>query len=61
MASLDNNLAERTIRDPVVTSKNAGGSHNEYTAKNAAMALTVTATAKMAGLHILTYLAAYLD
>ena len=61
MVSLDNNLAERTIRGPVVTRKNAGGSHNERTAKNAATVWTVTATVKMAGLNILTYLAAYLD
>src|SRR6185437_9908303 len=32
MAGLDNNLAERTIRTPVVTRKNAGGSHNPDTA-----------------------------
>ena len=61
MVGLDNNLAERTIRGPVITRNNAGGSHNERTAKNAATAWTVTATVKMAGLNILTYLAAYLD
>src|SRR6185437_15415432 len=53
MISLDNNLAERTIRGPVVTRKNAGGSHNGDTARNAA--------AQMAGLNLLTYLTAYLD
>ena len=36
MISLDNNLAERQIRGPVVTRKNAGGSHNGGTARNAA-------------------------
>ena len=38
-----------------------GGSHNGDTAKNAAVIFTVTATAAMAGLNILTYLTAYLD
>jgi transposase len=61
MISLDNNLAERTIRGPVVTRKNAGGSHNGDTARNAAVIWTVTATAAMASLNLLTYLAAYLD
>jgi transposase len=61
MAGLDNNLAERTIRGPVVTRKNAGGSHNGDTARTAASAWTVTATVQMAGLNIITYLAAYLD
>jgi transposase len=61
MISLDNNLAERTIRGPVVTRKNAGGSHNGQTARNAAVIWTVTATAAMAGLNLLTYLTAYLD
>jgi transposase len=61
MISLDNNLAERTIRGPVVTRKNAGGSHNGDTARNAAVIWTVTATATMASLNLPTYLAAYLD
>ena len=61
MAGLDNNLAERTIRGPVVTRKNAGGSHNPDTARTAAAAWTVTATAQMAGLNVITYLTAYLD
>ena len=61
MAGLDNNLAERTIRGPVVTRKNAGGSRNGDTARNAAAIWTVTATAQMAGLNIITYLTAYLD
>jgi len=61
MVSMDNNLAERTIRGPVVTRKNAGGSRNGDTARNAAVIWTVTATARMAGLNILTYLTAYLD
>jgi transposase len=40
-----------------VTRKNAYGSRNE----DAARAWTVTATAEMAGLNVLTYLTAYLD
>jgi len=61
MVGLDNNLAERTIRGPVVTRKNAGGSHNGDTARNAAVIWTVTATTQMAGLNLITYLTAYLD
>jgi transposase len=63
MISLDNypDAAERQIRGPVVTRKNAGGSRNGDTAKNAAVIWTVTATAAMGGLNIVTYLTAYLD
>jgi transposase len=61
MVSLDNNAAERMIRGPVVTRKNARGSHNGDTARNAAVIWSVTATAQMAGLNVLTYLTAYLD
>jgi transposase len=61
MISLDNNKAERQIRGPVVTRKNVGGSRNDDSARNAAVIWTVTATAQMAGLNILTYLTAYLD
>jgi transposase len=61
MISLDNNAAERQLRGPVVTRKNAGGSHNGDTARTAAAIWTVTATAQMAGLNLLTYLTAYLD
>jgi transposase len=61
MAGLDNNLAERTIRGPVVTRKNAGGSQNPGTACTAASIWTVTATVQMARLNIITYLTAYLD
>ena len=42
------------IRGPVVTRKNAGGSRNGDTARNAAVIWTVTATAQMAGLNVLT-------
>ena len=48
MVSLDNNAAERAIRGPVVTRKNACGSRNGDTARNAALIWTVTATAQMA-------------
>jgi len=44
-----------------VTRKNAGGSRNGDTARNAAVIWTVTATAQTAGLNIVTYLTAYLD
>jgi transposase len=61
MISLDNNAAERMIRGPVLTRKNAGGSRNEDSARLAAVIWTVTATAQMAGLNVLTWLIAYLD
>jgi transposase len=61
MVSLDNNAAQRMIRGPVVTRKNARGSRNDDSARNAAVIWTVTATAQMAGLNVLTWLAAYLD
>ena len=44
-----------------MTRKNAGGSHNGDTARNAARIFTVTATLKMAGLNTITWLTAYLD
>ena len=61
MISLDNNAAERAIRRPVVTRKNAYGSRNDAGARLAARIWTVTATAEMAGLNVLTYLTACLD
>jgi transposase len=61
MISLDNNAAERALRRPVVTRKNAYGSRTEDAARLAARVWTVTATAEMAGLNVLTYLTAYLD
>lgn len=61
MIGLDNNTAERTIRGPVVTRKNARGSHNAGSARLAATIWTVTATIQMAGLNVLTWLTAYLD
>ena len=44
-----------------MTRKNAYGSRNGDAARLAATAWTVTATAEMAGLNVLTYLTAYLD
>ena len=61
MISLDNNAAERALRLPVVTRKNAYGSRNGESARLAARIWTVTATAEMAGGHVLTYLTAYFD
>jgi transposase len=61
MIGLDNNTAERAIRGPVVTRKNARGSHNHDSAKLAANLWTITATIGLAGLNVLTWLTAYLD
>jgi transposase len=61
MIGLDNNAAERAIRGPVITRKNARGSHNHDSAKLAATFWTVTATIQLAGLNVLTWLTAYLD
>ena len=61
MISLDNNAAERALRRPVVTRKNAYGSRNQDAARLAARVWTITATAEMAGLNVITYLTAYLD
>lgn len=61
MISLDNNAAERALRRPVVTRKNAYGSRTPEAARQAATVWTVTATAEMAGLNVVTYLTAYLD
>jgi hypothetical protein len=57
MTGLDNNPAERALRRPVVTRKNAYGPRNEDAARLAARIWT--ATAQMAGLNVLTYLTAY--
>jgi transposase len=61
MIGLDNNPAERAIRRPVVTRKNAYGSRTDEAARLAARIWTVTGTAEMAGLNVVTYLTAYLD
>jgi transposase len=57
----ENYAAERQIRGPVVTRKNAGGSRNGDTARNAAVIWTFTATARMADLNVPAWLTAYLD
>ena len=61
LINLDNNVAERAIRRPVVTRKNAYGSRNDDAALLAARIWTITATAEMAGLNVLTYITACLD
>lgn len=61
MIGLDNNPAERALRGPVVTRKNAYGSRNEDAARLAATMWTITATLRMHGLNPVTYLTAYLD
>jgi hypothetical protein len=48
-------------RGPVVTRKNARGSHNDDSARLAATAWTITATIQMADLNPLTWLTAYPD
>ncbi|MGH3273404.1 MAG: IS66 family transposase [Streptosporangiaceae bacterium] len=61
MIGLDNNPGERAIRRPVVTRKNAYGSRTDEAARAAARLWTVTGTAELAGLSVITYLTAYLD
>lgn len=59
-APLDNNVAERALRRPVVGRKNYYGSGSEVSAALAGAAWTITATAERAGLNPLTYLSSYL-
>ena len=47
--TLDNNAAERAIRRPVITRKNADGSRTDDAARLAARIWTVAGTAEMAG------------
>jgi len=61
MIGLDNNPGERAIRKPVVTRKNAYGSRTDDAARLAATIWTVTGTAELADLNVITYLTAYLD
>ena len=61
MIGLDNNPAERAIRGPVVTRRNTGGSRTSNAARHAATIFTVTATAGLHGLNLLTYLTDYLN
>jgi hypothetical protein len=58
---LDNNAAERALRNPVVGRKNYYGSGSRWAAELAARVWTITATASRAGCNPLTYLACYLD
>jgi transposase len=58
---LDNNAAERALRNPVVGRKNYYGSGSRWAAELAARVWTITATASRAGCNPLSYLACYLD
>jgi len=60
-ADLDNNVAERAIRGPVVGRKNYYGSGSIWAATLAERAWTITATASRAGLNPLQFLLAYLE
>ena len=58
---LDNNTAERALRGPVVGRKNYYGAGSLASARLAAQAWTITATAQLAGANPLAYLTAYLQ
>ncbi len=58
---LDNNPAERHLRNPVVVRKNCYGSGAIWAATLAARVWTITATAALAQCNPLAYLGAYLD
>ncbi|MPZ78647.1 MAG: IS66 family transposase [Deltaproteobacteria bacterium] len=58
---LDNNSAERALRGPVVARKNCYGSGAHWSAKLAADAWTILATAAQHGLNPTVWLGAYLD
>lgn len=58
--ALDNNTAERALRNPVVGRKNYYGSGAVWAAELASRVWTITATATRAGLNPLTYLSDYL-
>lgn len=59
--ALDNNTAERALRNPVVGRKNYYGSGAVWAAELAGRVWTITATATRAGLNPLTYLTDYLN
>lgn len=61
LLDLDNNRAERFIRNPVIGRKNFYGSGSIWAANLAGRAWTVTATAKLFGLNPLTYLSSYFE
>jgi len=58
---LDNNIAERAIRTPVVGRKNYSGSGARWAADLAGHAWTILGTARIAGLNPRAYLEAYLQ
>ncbi|MGH8883866.1 MAG: IS66 family transposase [Egibacteraceae bacterium] len=60
-APLDNNTAERQLRNPVVGRKNCYGSGAVWAAELAGRVWTVTATAARNGLNPLAYLTDYLN
>lgn len=59
--ALDNNVAERTLRNPVVGRKNYYGSGSVSASELSGRVWTVTATAAQAGINPLSYLHDYLD
>jgi len=59
--ALDNNAAERALRNPVVMGKNCYGSGSRWAATLAARVWSITATAQLAGCNPLSYLTCYLD
>jgi len=59
--SLDNNPAERALRNPVIGRKNYHGSHAQWAAHLAATAWTITATAERNNREPLTHLSEYLQ
>ena len=58
---LDNNVAERAVRGPVVGRKNYYGSGSVWASVLAARVWTITASASRAGCNPLAYLVGYLD
>lgn len=59
--ALDNNVAERGLRTPVILERNCLGSASLWSARLAAACWTVLGTAQMAGWNLHRYLAGYLD
>lgn len=59
--ALDNNPAERALRNPVIGRKNYYGSHAQWAAYLAATVWTITATAERNNREPLTYLGEYLQ
>lgn len=59
--ALDNNAAERALRNPVVCRKNCYGSGARWAATLAGRVWTITATASKFGANPLSYLTSYLD